>query len=466
MATEKLTAHILRTVLSRFDAGKSFLIAYSGGLDSHALLHLCVACKTIDPELKFSVAHVNHGLHADADYWEKHCSEVCQSLGLSLTRLRVDASPGTGQSPEEAARIARYSALSSLVTDNTVLLTAQHLDDQAETVILQMLRGSGLSGLSGMAQSTSFGQGLLFRPFLACPRVALSDYATANQLHWIEDPSNIDESYARNYLRQRIMPLLRQRWPAASKTIARSGQHCAEANLIQNLFIDEKLDLKNRAVSKCLQISELQGLARPVQVAVLRRWIGDHGCRNPPHKIMDRIMQEMLPAATDKNPYVTWGETDLRRYRGAFYLMPKLQDFDSTQVLNWDGVDPLELPCGNGWLSVDHGAGIGISGSAWQNGQIRIQFYRGGEICSLPGRSTRQRLKKLFQQHTVPPWVRRRMPLIYIDGELAAVGDLCVCRPFDELGAAGVRLHWQGYDLAWKTTGATANRMTGRFSNE
>lgn len=442
------------------------MIAYSGGLDSHVLLHLCAACRTIYPEFEFSAAHVNHGLHADADHWGKHCSEICQSLGVSLSSLIVDAYPQKGRSPEEVARTARYSALSPLVTDNTVLLTAQHLDDQAETILLQMLRGSGLSGLSGMAESASFGQGVLFRPLLAYPRVELLDYATSNHLHWIEDPSNVDESYARNYLRQRVMPLLRQRWPSASKTIARSGRHCAEARSIQDLFIDQRLDSKNLPISNCLRISALQRLAKPVQIAMLRRWIGRNGRRNPSHKIMNRIIDEMLPAAADRNPYVTWGATDLRRYQGAFYLMPKLKVFDSTQVLHWDGIERLGLPCGNGWLSADNGAENGISGSAWRDGQIQIQFYRGGELCSLPGRSGRQRLKKLFQQHTVPPWVRSRIPLIYIDGKLAAVGDLWVCRPFEESGAGAVRLSWQGHELAWKIIGSTANRVTNRFSNE
>ncbi len=446
----ELTAEKFKTVFDQFDSDKSYLIAYSGGLDSQVLLHLCSACKFIDPKIEFSVVHVNHGLQRDAANWARDCADNCRSLGLPMRVLKVDAIPAKGQSPEEAARLARYNALKSLVYDETVVLTAQHRDDQAETVLLQLLRGGGLAGLSGMPVQALFGRGVLYRPLLSYSQEALAGYANRHKLDWIEDPSNSDESFDRNFLRRQVIPLLRSRWPAMSKTIARSGRHCAEARSVLDSIIDARLESVLNVNRNTLKISELLRSDKIIQRLLLRNWILRLGYRNPSDVILSRIVEEVLPVAADKCPCVRWKEAEIRRYRNELYLIAPMDSFDQGQLIFWDGVQPLALSPGNGFLEVITDTSSGISAVVWSDRKIEVRFYQGGESCLLPGRSGHHRLKKLFQQYGVPPWVRQRMPLIYIDGILAAVGDLLVCEPFSNAGGHGsIRLRWSGHALGW-----------------
>ena len=447
----ELTAGKFKPVFDHFDSDKSYLIAYSGGLDSQVLLHLCSACKLIDPKFEFAVVHVNHGLQRDADSWARDCADKCRSLGLPMQVLTVNAAPGKGQSPEEAARIARYDALKSLVCDNTVLLTAQHRDDQAETILLQLLRGGGLAGLSGMPALTSFGQGMLYRPLLFYPRDVLERYAKRYKLDWIEDPSNLDESFDRNFLRRQVIPMLRSRWPAMSKTIARSGKHCAEAQSVLDATIQDWLESVVHPSRNSLQISELLRSDKTIQRLLLRHWIKGRGYRNPSDVILNRIIEEVLPAAADKCPCVAWKEAEVRRYRNELFLTAPIDNFDQAQVLFWDGLQPLALSSGNGCLEAISDASSGIPVVVWNDSTIEVRFYQGGESCLLPGRSGHHRLKKLFQEYGVPPWVRKRIPLVYIDGNLAAVGDLFACEPFTKKGEHGsIRLRWFGHGLGWE----------------
>jgi len=446
----ELTAENFKSVFDHFDSDKSYLIAYSGGLDSQVLLHLCSAYRFIDPKFEFEVVHVNHGLQRDADHWARDCADKCRSLGLPMQVLKVDAIPGKGQSPEEAARIARYNALKSIVCNKTVLLTAQHCDDQAETVLLQLLRGGGLAGLSGMPAQAAFGQGILYRPLLFYPREVLAGYAKRNQLDWIEDPSNLNDSFDRNFLRRQVIPLLRSRWPAMSKTIARSGRHCAVAQSVLDPIIEDRLESVRHPTRNCLQISELLRSDKTIQCLLLRHWITKSGRRNPSDVILNRIIEEVLPAEVDKCPFVAWKDAEVRRYRNEIFLMAPIANFDQSQVICWDGLQPLGLSSGNGCLEVTTAASSGISAVIWRDSKIEVRFYRGGESCLLSGRSGHHRLKKLFQEYGVPPWVRKRMPLIYIDGNLAAVGDLLICEPFTNKSERGsIRLRWFGHGLAW-----------------
>jgi len=207
-----------------------FYIAYSGGVDSHVLLHCCASM----PQLKdrLTAVYVHHGLQAEAESWAKHCGKTAEDLGVEFLMLRVNAKAAPGESPEEAARNARYAVLKSLIKADDALLLAQHREDQLETVLLQLFRGSGLRGLSGMPERMAFGAGVMLRPLLNTPKQTIGDYARARQLSWIEDPSNQSNDYDRNFLRNAVVPLLKQRWPAIDKTVARSAKHCADAQVL------------------------------------------------------------------------------------------------------------------------------------------------------------------------------------------------------------------------------------------
>lgn len=421
-----------------------YWVAYSGGLDSHVLLHLCSRVLVADPGAgEFHAVHVHHGLHPDADTWTEHCRGVCASLCLPLRILRVDARPKRGESPEEAARKARYQALSGLIGAGDVLLTAQHQDDQAETLLLQLLRGAGLAGLAAMPACTAFGSGFLFRPLLEHARSELRAYAEEHGLSWIEDSSNIELAYDRNFIRHRVLPLLRQRWPAAGKTLSRSASHCAEAKKRLDRLAYDLYHSTLNPDGLTLSIQRLSQFDETDRRWVLRQWLSERGYRMPSKRIVGRIAGEVLAAARDKMPVVTWPEGEVRRWRNALYLLAPARPFDPQIKLDWDGKTPLILPHGNGVLKPEPTDLGGIDRTAWEQARIRVCYRRGGETCRLPGRAGSHELKKLFQEAGIPPWERSRLPLVYLDDRLAAVADRWVCEPFAApAGRDATRLQW------------------------
>jgi tRNA(Ile)-lysidine synthase len=324
-----------------------------------------------------------------------------------------------------------------------ILLTAHQQDDQAETVLLQLLRGAGPRGLAAMPQFAPFGPGYQARPLLEFSRRQLRVYALEHRLDWIEDASNQDIGFDRNYLRQRVLPLLRERWPALGRTLSRSAQHCAEAQgLIDELTapdLDRLLDQKEGTIS----VSGLKALSPAHGRAVVRSWIGNAGFPLPDSTHLNRLIVEMTGAGVDRNPLVRWPGVEVRRYRDQLFLMPPLTPVAPGLILNWTQDSPLLLPAGLGRLTVDQGIG-GIDHARWTGAGVQVRFQRPGGRLRLPGRDHSQSFKNFFQQKAIPPWQRNRIPLIFVDGELAAVADLCICTPFQHrTGRPGVRIRWE-----------------------
>jgi tRNA(Ile)-lysidine synthase len=445
----KLSTDSFRSVLAQFPTTSRYLIAYSGGLDSSVLLDLCAGLRARESFPRLTAVHVNHGLHEEAGQWVSHCVEVCCSLHVPCQVLQVDAGPKPDESPEEAARRARYEALRQVVGEGEILLTAQHRDDQAETILLQLFRGAGLAGLSGMGAVAPFGKGLLVRPFLDCSRQSLQQYAAAHRLRWIEDSSNEEIAYDRNFLRHEVMPVLKKRWSGIAKTVQRSGRHCAEAQMLltraaRDLYASTKHSRRNT-----LLISKLLSYDEATRRLIIREWIRTHGKRSPSATVMCRIVTEAVSAGEDKSPRVCWKEGEIRRFRNELYCFSEMEPFDPHADYDWDGHGRLMLP-GSGRLESFRSTGQGIAARLWNSGRITVRFRTGGERCRLPGRRGRHTLKKLFQEQAVPPWVRERMPLVYIDDELAAVGDLRVCEPFQGGPTEQcVGLRWCTVGLGW-----------------
>jgi len=419
-------AHLLK-ILNEQPSSRRYLIALSGGCDSIALLHAMAAIRDELPAELVAI-HINHGLQADAPAWAEHCAQVCQQLDIALIQVVLDLQINKGESLEAVAREVRYNAIREHVIKGDTLLTAQHQDDQAETLLLQLLRGSGPSGLAAMPQLTTFGAGFHARPLLRFTRKQLHEYAVEQGLVWVEDASNRDTRFDRNFLRQEMMPLLARRWPAISHTLSRSARHCAEA---QGLIDDMAMDALEKIVQPegTLSVQGLTALPAPQCCAVLRAWIQREGFQLPDTQHLDRIQKEMLHAAPDRNPLVGWAGCELRRYRNQLFIMAPLMSHDPNLVLNWNGQLPLQLPANLGVLTIGEGD-QGIDPEKWQNSQIEIRFRQGGERCQLVGRKHTHSLKKLLQEKGVPPWRRDRTPLIYIDNQLAAVADLWMCAPF------------------------------------
>lgn len=427
--------------LRRQPRATGYQVAYSGGLDSHVLLH---ALAQLRGELDVSIGavHVNHGLQAMAADWGQHCRQVCAALEVPFVLLETNATAARGESPEAAARNARYAALADWLPDSNCLLTAQHQDDQAETLLLQLLRGSGVSGLAAMPRSAALGAGVHLRPLLDVSRDALHGYALAHGLCWVEDPSNADTAFDRNYLRQQVLPVLRQRWPAVSASLSRSAAHCAEAaELLEELADGELQALAGER--NTLSLARLLALPPLRQRNAVRHWIRQATAAVPSAAVLARIFNDVIGSRPDSEPCVCWGRFEMRRFREQLFLLPRSQLLQQAEAVNWALGEPLQLPRAGGVLTAEPVTGNGLRAAAVAAGNVRVDWRRGGERCRPAGRGHHHSLKKLFQEQGIPPWERSRIPLIYIQDQLAAVAGLWVCEPF-QAGSAerGFAINW------------------------
>ncbi|MET0105585.1 MAG: tRNA lysidine(34) synthetase TilS [Sedimenticola sp.] len=410
------------------DKGGRYLLAYSGGCDSQVLLHALAA---LGGHLNSPVVaiHVNHGLQDDAEQWARHCAASCSALDIPLETVSLALQPAPGESVEAVAREGRYRAIRELMQPGDLLLTAHQQDDQAETLLLQLFRGAGLRGMAAMPEVAPFGPGHLLRPLLGFTREQLESYATEHRLSWIEDTSNLDQRFDRNYLRHSVMPLLLERWPSIRQTLSRSATYCAEAQGEIERVARDDLSLLLAGDEDALSVSGLLALDPARLRSVLRLWIREHGFRAPNSRRMQQIVSEVLGAGEDRNPVVGWEGVQVRRYRGYLYLVPEAAAPDPNMQLAWDGTAALELPEGIGRLVKRNTQG-GIDEGRWHQGDLTVRFRQQGLSCRPVGRGGSVSLKKLFQELGVPPWERGRVPLLFIDGQLAAVGSMVVCEPF------------------------------------
>jgi tRNA(Ile)-lysidine synthase len=418
----------LKTFLSDLSQN-NILIAYSGGVDSHVLLHAISQLRQEFPELKLKAIHIHHGLFEEADFWTQHCQKICAELKVDLQIIKVEVKRSKGISIEEAARSARYAALEKLLQPNDVLITAHHADDQAETCLLQFLRGAGIKGLASMPTIIDFAQGFLVRPFLKITRAEILNYAQKNNLSWVEDQSNHDLSFTRNFLRYKIMPEFHKRWPNINKTIMRVAENCAEANeLLKEMALQDIKKLKGN-IANTLSITKLQKLSYVRKKNVLREWIQIQGFRLPSAIKLQHVITDVINARADAMPCVAWSDAEVKRFRDDLYVMPPLSEFDRNISLSWDGKKPLKLPGNLGVLQSKKVIGKGLK-TEILNKNIEIKFRQGGEKCKLSGRAGTHELKKLFQEWHVPPWQRDIIPLLYVNDKLAAVIGYAICQQF------------------------------------
>jgi len=418
----------------KLQPGATVWAAFSGGLDSTVLLH-----RLKHSGLPVKALHVNHHLQPASNRWVEHCRAMCAQLDVPIYVLdvKIDASDPGG--PEAAARAARYEAFLSLMRPGDCLATAHHQDDQAETVLLRLLRGSGVAGLAAMRTHAPFATGTLWRPLLRQSRGSLREYAESHALSWIEDPHNLDPRYARSFLRNEIFPRFSQRWPQAVELLARTAEHCADA--VELLDQAAATDLKKavipgKAGSQSLSVQKLLALPKARRNNLLRYWAADAGFELPPFDALARLEREVLRARPDATPLLAWGGTELRRFRHALYLMHRLPPAPQGLALEWDGRADLRLPPGCGVLHAVKPARAELP--------LRVVFASGGERLKPVGSRYTRTLRNLFQEAAVPPWVRERMPLLELDGELAGVADRW---PSSKLRLAskraGLRYSWQ-----------------------
>lgn len=419
---------ILLAQLVRFPRPRRYCVAFSGGVDSHVLLHALAQIRSLLPAQFIHAIHINHGIHPDADQWALHCQMICNDLDISFAQHTLTLNSSKGTSLEALAREARYACLASQIQSDDLLLLAHHQDDQAETLLLQLMRGSGVKGLAGMPRYAQFATGALARPLLDQTRDDLLDYARSHHLPWIEDPSNYNTAFDRNFLRHEVLPLIRQRWPSVNATLARSAQHQAEADSLLETLAQQDMAGAASVEQRTLAVSVLQSLPAPRQRNLLRYWL-QRVCRLPlPSTVhLQRILDEMLNAGTDSSPLVQWPGAQVRRYRHVLYAMEPLADVNTEWQRDWDLKNTLRLPDGT-CLQTRHTLGHGLARDKLTQG-VRVGYRQGGERCRLPGRIHHHALKKLLQDWGVPPWERDRIPLIYVGDELVQVVGYTVCAP-------------------------------------
>jgi tRNA(Ile)-lysidine synthase len=415
-------------------------VAFSGGEDSTALLTLLAATPALHPRLR--AMHIDHGLHAQSRSWVSICRATCRTLHLPFASRRLSLAPRRGESLEALARAARYAALTAALGPGEVLLTAHHLEDQLETVLLQLLRGAGVPGLAAMPAVMPLGRGFLARPLLDVPRAQLRAWVRSHGLRCVADPSNTDDRYDRNYLRHQVLPPIVQRWPAAARTVARSARHMAAAQEL----LDERAraDVGRAADGAALSVAALRALPVARRRNALRFWIAASGRLVPDAPRLEEIAVRLLAARAGANPSVRWGPHQVQRQLGRLTLhevpaaMPPYE-------LTWDArrTRRLTLPGGRGRLELVLSA-HGLIDAARLPAQLTVRTRRGGERLRPRAGGPSRTLKSLLQNERIALSERQQLPLLFAGEQLVAAGDLWVdarCQP-GAPGAKRLRLIW------------------------
>ncbi|HHE5700262.1 TPA: tRNA lysidine(34) synthetase TilS [Citrobacter amalonaticus] len=415
---------------------RQILVAFSGGLDSTVLLHQLVQWRAQQPTLSLRAIHIHHGLSVHADAWVAHCEAVCAQWQVPLVVERVTLADA-GLGIEAHARQARYQAFADALLPGEVLATAQHLDDQCETFLLALKRGSGPAGLSAMAEISAFADTQLIRPLLTQTRAALEQWARQHQLRWIEDESNQDDAYDRNFLRLQVLPLLQQRWPHFADATARSAALCAEQeSLLDELLADELSGCTT--ANGTLALTPLMAMSRVRRAALLRRWLAAQNAPMPSRDGLDRLWQEVALAREDASPCLRFGDYEVRRYQGQLWWI-KSAVGQSETILPWPCWQmPLTLPAGLGYLRLQPGGELRMPR---EDECVSIRFKASG-MLHIVGRNGGRKLKKIWQELNVPSWRRDTTPLLFYGETLIAAAGVFVTREGLTEGESGVKLVW------------------------
>lgn len=431
--------HLIETFTSVFDQSaikpQRLVVAFSGGVDSRVLLELA-AQYTKTHGIDCQAIHVHHGLSDNADQWAEQCQVWCDDLSVPLAVERVSLDVHSGESIEKLARDARYNAFKSHLRQGDVLVTGQHVDDQVETFLLALKRGSGPKGLSSMAKVMPFSGAHIVRPMLSVTRAEIEAFARRMGLTWVEDESNQDVRFDRNFIRHQVTPLLTERWPSFRESVSRSAQLCAE----QEMLLDELLASHlQRALGddQSLSVEVLSAHSALLRARLLRMWLGHCQQAMPSQKQLQLIWEEVACAQRDANPKLILNGVEVRRFNQKLYLVRETKDLSG-----WQGDvsvgGRLLLPDSLGHVSLQAGGSESEPGRRVQtfslpdqNAVLRVTFNPEGLSAHPVGRGHSRKLKKLFQEYQVPSWLRRRTPILMDGDRVIAVLGLFVDKNYD-----------------------------------
>lgn len=425
----------LRSVLD--EPASRLVVAYSSGLDSHVLLHALVQASKNHAGKDIVAFHVNHGLSERAAEWQQHCESVCKALGIECFSAQVEV---VGRNLENAARRARYQAFKEFLKSTDLLLLAHHREDQVETMLFRLFRGSGAR--SGMPVRRKLGAASLLRPLLRVPKSDLVRYANINSLEWREDESNQNQAFDRNFLRGKILPLIGSRWPGYGESVEKSLQRAeAHASLAADLA---HIDLTAVRVGLSLDAERFLALPHLRRENLLRHWLADFGIGQPSEGQLGEIVRQLASAESDRYQVFSVGHAELRRWRNHVSLGIDINVTVPNQPLLYRLGEAIQIAGGN--LTSARVAGAGICARRLADHRLQLRFRQGGERCHPAGRVGSHPLKKVFQELAVPPWLRSRYPLVYAQDELIAVAGLFVSEGWQALEEE------EGWQLDWEPT--------------
>ena len=438
----------LLTLLDELLINRSSLrlcVSLSGGLDSMVLLHALAQLRSEHRQWQMRAIHVNHQLQSTAGEWAQLCVNWCDKLDVPCTVLAVDVTDIKELGTEAAARKARYAALQAELKPDEILLTAHHADDQLETVLIALMRGSGLDGLAAMPSLVRFAHAWHARPLLGFTRDALHTWADQQSLSYINDPSNAHTDYDRNFLRHEIVPRLKQRWPSSSITGARAAAHLSDVQSLLDQYVGHDLDQVSD--DNTLHFDALRHWPSARRRAVIRSWLAQNDVLMPSTRVLQSLEHDMLRGADDRVPCTRWDRYAVHRYQGRLYLekIHRPEQLDESMPWNWQ--ESLQLPHQLGLLcmvkTTDPQASSLAMNASKLPPQLSVQFRHGGEQIQLPGESIHRELKKLLQDVNVLPWWRGRVPFIYAGDDLVAVANLWVSANYVATDAQpALRLQW------------------------
>lgn len=413
----------LRLYLPAINANSAvWWIGFSGGLDSTVLLH---ALADLNLPVSLRALHINHQISPNADAWQAQCADFCARYAIPFyaEQVRVENS---GKGIEDAARAARYQVFENNLAAGDLLFTAHHANDQAETLLLRLMRGTGPRGLAAMAAQRRLGVAHLVRPLLAFSRAELEAYAQAHQLTWVEDESNNDDEYDRNFLRNQVMPLLHSRWPEFKRKWQQTAELCAQ----QEIMLEElaQADLQSASpmaarIGQSIDLAALLNLSKARQQNLLRYWLRSLSYSTPEQLHWQQIEQQFFAGREDAQACVSWGNVALQRFRQRLYVLPQRLPELELQLVSSVNAEVTRLRA--------------------DLPNLHIGYRAGGERSKPAGRAHSQTLKKLLQEYGLEPWLRDRVPLVFSGDDLVAVGDLWVCAGFV------AQDNEVGYELIW-----------------
>lgn len=413
----KALVEVVADVLARHVAPRARLtLALSGGLDSVVLLHALVTLRDHYP-FELEAVHVHHGLSPHADDWADFCARLCASHAVELRVHRVEIARDDAAGIEAAARYARLRIFAAVDAD--FLLTAHQQDDQAETLLLQLLRGAGPKGLAAMPelQHRHDWRAAQLRPLLGVTRNAILETAQRHGLAWVEDESNQDPRYRRNALRQQVMPLLATHFPGSQATLARAAALQAEASdLLDELA---RLDAVDAIAGERLDCAVLAGLTLPRARNLLRYFIAQQGHALPNARRLDEAVHQLCGAQADARVRVNLGPVELWRFRGGAYLVPRPPP--AAPAVRWQGETQLWVPAAGVGVRMEPVSGAGLKRGGLEAAMVTLGVRQGGERLRLQAGGPHRSLKNLLQEQAVPPWQRGRLPLLWCDGQLVWV---------------------------------------------